>query len=785
MTLKLRLLPPLAIARLGSSDVPLDNYTLSDDPDHPLGYRTITPEPSLTIEEATGEITDFACAKTIDFTDEKHRIRPVAPFFEAFREVDGKLEPLREADLPEGARLVWTVELANHKVFRRTNQPKDQVAGKIEISDHARHAIKGYCGNFIAPDKDCIHFGHGQFIKPGPADDPVRSQIRFRFTPGKGLIYGPEGDPVLSDKEKEEPGLKLCIYRKDGPWVGFDADPDAYKDLGFYNETLPPSLYAISSPAPSWLNNNIATSRGYFDDSCDGFVTLKIMDKNGDCLAQSTSRVCAGPPDIAPDAMFLRSLADDLEQVVEGPGLPEDEPAEVTRARALDIVRRAFETVRFMNLTVMNGNDFKGRSALTLDSMPQEESADTERALRPVMPPQTVDTLMITQLHEQVYAALQGGAETWFASLIRRPEEVSDFTDYGRRKMPAMMCGADNGYLALTRRQIDTIERAARLIGVTDAAPKALPSSDAPLPALTARNATARARYRTALINHKAKGNPISSTPVTSVANCCPGLEMDFRAVWRRVFEGITLREYDNLVVTCDRAALKALYGFDGDLTAHRLLAVRMGDEMVEFTAPIVGPAPSDPLNQILLTTDLNPKGRAPLEWSNALAPILRHRQGKTVTCIFTQERSEFHDSYDPPEDGPSPYLEIDFNVRNFFADAGLEPADDDSILIARALAEAGELTQGLCSPWQNDYRECSCYYWASARPDFVNAEISPDGLSSGDNWLQKKRSGNYVPDDYEDTRLIDYDDLFDRWEELLRFQLRGRDVKVPEREPE
>ena len=55
-----------------------------------------------------------------------------------------------------------------------------------------------------------------------------------------------------------------------------------------------------------------------------------------------------------------------------------------------------------------------------------------------------------------------------------------------------------------------------------------------------------------AQISYEAKGNPISSRPVTSVANCCPGLEVDFRAVWRRMFQGIELREYDNLVVKVD-----------------------------------------------------------------------------------------------------------------------------------------------------------------------------------------------------------------------------------------
>ena len=46
--------------------------------------------------------------------------------------------------------------------------------------------------------------------------------------------------------------------------------------LDFDNETLPPSLFAIDPPAPSWLYDNDAISRGYFDDACDGFVEVRI-----------------------------------------------------------------------------------------------------------------------------------------------------------------------------------------------------------------------------------------------------------------------------------------------------------------------------------------------------------------------------------------------------------------------------------------------------------------------------------------------------------------------------
>jgi hypothetical protein len=46
--------------------------------------------------------------------------------------------------------------------------------------------------------------------------------------------------------------------------------------------------------------------------------------------------------------------------------------------------------------------------------------------------------------------------------------------------------------------------------------------------------------------------------------------------------------------------------------------------------------------------------------------------------------------------------------------------------------------------------------------------------------WVQKRRSGSYVADDYADTRLILYDDLFADWETLLKFQIGGRDYPDP-----
>jgi hypothetical protein len=263
-----------------------------------------------------------------------------------------------------------------------------------------------------------------------------------------------------------------------------------------------------------------------------------------------------------------------------------------------------------------------------------------------------------------------------------------------------------------------------------------------------------------------AAGNPVASRPVTSIANCTPGLEFDFRAVWRRVFAGIELREYDNLVIRMDPKATKQKLP---NLTGHRLLAIkgRGMKEPQKLITVAIGPSPAGPEDQsVVLATDDNPTATMPLEWSNALARILQENTGRKVTCYFSKKPSKLQQI---PWTDVKDCKVIQLFVRPFF--------EANSAVISQALANPGELTQGLCSPWQNDYRECSCYYWASARPDYVNVEPTPSGASKGDNWMQKKRTGDYVADDYVDERILHYDDLFRTWEESLKFQVGGRDA--------
>lgn len=531
------------------------------------------------------------------------------------------------------------------------------------------------------------------------------------------------------------PEERIVYDSEKGLWNG------KYKDDQPTLNTLSQGLYAAYGKAPYFnYYDDPQPARGYLDDACDGIVTLELLDDKNKIKFRAKARFCSAPPIFAPDSEFVRTVQDDVMQVLLGPQV---DPQQVPIEDALDIVRRAYETVRFMNVEVLNGDTIKGRPNHA-DTMPADDSSDYNRPYAPVMAPHSIDTLAIVGLHQQLYTAMSSGAAPWFYDALRQPHETADLTDKGRRKMPALMSGADTNYLALTHRQIDTIKHAGQN-NLFDTSVKA------PDTGLTPRNLTAQLQYR-------GRGNPFNTHIASSVGNCCPGLELDFRSVWKRAFEDITLVEHDNYVLDAE--------GDHKDLQGHRLLVIEIPDEhgkpvdhpvVVQAIGPTADGSGVGPLEDSIVN----------LEWSNTLAAIWKHK-GEYLNCRFTKEKMlEKQVLADIPK---KQTITRKLKVRDFF--------EQGTTVINEALASPGELTQGLCSPWQNDFRECVCYYWASSRPDYVNIEPAADGGSRGDNWMTKKRSGQYVIDDYKDNRLINYQDLFNDWEDVLKFQIGGKDDK-------
>lgn len=199
---EIRILPPLASGRFGSSPDPMDNYEVQANPQDLTGFQQIVPAETLAVDRGTGEITQSAIpAAPVRFRDTEGRVRPVAPFFEVWARFtdDGALEPLTTAHLADlqlaAADVQWRVLAANHKAFRRTDDPNDKIeADTAAFADHAVKDLRGTAANF-KPGKS-IPLGSVQYIKPTDAFP----EIRLRFTPPAGKVYGPAGgDPNVVD----------------------------------------------------------------------------------------------------------------------------------------------------------------------------------------------------------------------------------------------------------------------------------------------------------------------------------------------------------------------------------------------------------------------------------------------------------------------------------------------------------------------------------------------------------------------------------------------------------
>ncbi|PHV06214.1 hypothetical protein CSQ96_16975 [Janthinobacterium sp. BJB412] len=454
--LELRILPPLAVARLGGAAEPLEAFDLETDPDSPMNYRRIVPRESFEVDQLSGRIVRAYVPDNIRFKDENKLVRPVAPFLEVYArtsEEPEQLQPLTAALLAEHglalANLHWDVELGNIKIYRRTNNRNDQIhANLFGLQDHARHALNGWCENF--KQGKTLPLGHVQFI--APTDD--FPEIRLRYTPAAGLVYGSR----MQRLEPQADGVPLLVpdpIIDSEDLVLYDAERGDWLN---YTEGTGPTLTNPAGIYAGYANaQDQQVSWGYLDDECDGLVRVVLtVDQSTTLVAQAT--IGAGPPAYAPDTLPIRVVSDEMEQLLHGPTVPEEE---VSLEQATELVLRALETVRLMNTAIMNGNPVNGRLNVA-STMVRQNSSDFERYYEPIAAASLVDNLALRALHERVFSALSAGGAPWFAQTLRLPEEIGDLSAIALRKMPALMRGADGRSLTLTRRHIDMVVKAAR-----------------------------------------------------------------------------------------------------------------------------------------------------------------------------------------------------------------------------------------------------------------------------------------------------------------------------------
>ena len=261
------------------------------------------------------------------------------------------------------------------------------------------------------------------------------------------------------------------------------------------------------------------------------------------------------------------------------------------------------------------------------------------------------------------------------------------------------------------------------------------------------RNLTARAEFLIA-------GNPVVTRPEDSMANCFPGLEIDVRNLDRRFFPGLVF----NFVEDDDdrRSGAKLAYVDvleDPDLqlnsaaTQSRLQRLKIN---LKVAQALYGKLTEDPT--CLPTTVNSTAINWYLDWLQVgNKRISTHRWLGSVVWRLVRGL----------EPGP---VSIALKLRDA---ADREKVEHDEVVlhgwrrlftdpvtgVISAAYQPGELMQGLCSPWQHDFRDCYCHYWASNRPDLVLGEIYPgeavlpDGEAEGPllnirlDWMRAHRS--------------------------------------------
>ena len=266
-------------------------------------------------------------------------------------------------------------------------------------------------------------------------------------------------------------------------------------------------------------------------------------------------------------------------------------------------------------------------------------------------------------------------------------------------------------------------------------------------PKLFPRNLTARAAY-------SVLGNPDISRPEDSVGNCFPGLDLDVRNLDRRFFPGLVF-EFISSGNTPEPDRLGALLLYpdgrgDSDLRPEYL------EQLEPKVRKWIAPLREDLFSR--LNGDLQdkladgvwyldwieqggkriPMGQhqadGPTEWLDGMV-VWRLVRGLTAGVVTVSLCRR----------GTSESVELK-GWRRFFT----SPRTG----VISGAYQPGELLMSMCSPWQHDFRDCACHYWASNRPDVVHGEVEtgeatlPGGAAANQeramvrlDWMRADRS--------------------------------------------
>jgi hypothetical protein len=707
----IRILPPLAIARFGSAETPVEDYDFG-------AVNEVTQIRTLIFTASGHQVTHS------DFKDGNKGVKPVSPFLELWGIFDNepdKLQPLTPERLASAGldieEVEWEIEVANRKLFRRTDHPDDIIEPKdengegqslaVNHTDTTKQPINARANNFKQRDKT-IFLGQIEALSAKSG-----KPLRVRFTPGKGLLY--QHEEVVVDQRadgNDRQSLRVQVPMKED-WVK-PVEDERY-------------------PIP-----NFTTDGGCFDDSCDCLLTARVG------KLQAYARVSSAPPDFSPDTQLFRTAYDEFEQILLGPEVTDDHypPGAEGNARLLEelinLYQRIHDTVSLINPKENARRWYKVRNddpdsilAMAhgvhmghLVKLNAYKSSKQERA--------KLDALgkIFSEILER--DLLRDTTNTNGVKYQSPPRQGNvELPAFGDLKMPFLMRGSDGGFLVLTDRQRDKFGYAAkRFTNSQEDRQKSFMPSDEPdryESGLPLNDILKLLRYRPA-------GNPPSTSMESVVGNCFPGLDLDLRGIWQRLLrsdegeegnpEGdYILHETDNALI-----ANPGKHNSKESLFSKVKLNQTDGHTVVELSYKQYGTAAAnkrtDRFNRL-----------CKFLWQDA------KRSGDGRLDTQATYRLETSDS--------STAKPVRLN----------ELLDPETGHITRG--HAGELTHGLCSPWQKDFRDCNCVYWSANAPDYVAKQNETYG-----EWMEYKKSGG-------DTLL---DDLYDNWQEHLKFVIQKRE---------
>lgn len=372
-------LPPMAVARLGAGETPLESFEWVQDLDAHGNNKTVIRSNVTLKEQEDGTV--FAHKPDpmkIQFRDEDtDALRPVAPFFELWAlmhdgvsgetyETPVTLELLDDLGISL-KNVSYAVTVGNSKAARRTGDAACSFRARVEVpgDDHERHALKGFSPHtskqqpLVYADNP-IPMGHFRVVRPqyksvtleGEEQPIDLSVLRVRFTPPKGEVYGPP-DVAYAPATLAVPG-----YINDPPAAEYGRIHEIVRpENRILNPDTPWSKWVMMSglsddpePHDSYDGARVGNNQawGIADDTSDGLIEATLT--LGGERFKASARVMTGPPDFAPDKRPFYSLSTDLEDR----DLPlveiTEANCEAAQNEVMEIFRCAFETNSLVNL---------------------------------------------------------------------------------------------------------------------------------------------------------------------------------------------------------------------------------------------------------------------------------------------------------------------------------------------------------------------------------------------------------------------------------------------------